>query len=831
MKQVPVLMLALIAAALPSAAQSHETVKDRLAEGVAGLVPGLQRPQQTAKVAATPQVAAPNAATLQISSSVSPAVLHIFDIPSTATPSEGKNPDAPVMFASDGKLYSTTTAGGKNGCGTIFSYDPTTQIYVTLYSLDCNKDGTAPLSGLIQAADGHLYGTTIAFGAFGSEVAGGSLFRYTISSGVFTPIHRFQHGGTPYGDMIDDGHGTLYGTTFADGDFGDGSVWSWNYETNSFKTLYSFTGEQDGAGVTGGLVLASDGLLYGTATYGGTFGWGTAFELNTDGSGFNAFYNFTDFSSALDGSFPSADLVEAQDGNLYGTSCCGGALGRQGAFFRITPNGASSTLTPLAVLGQSVYPSPFVEGGDVDLGRPMIAGDGYMYITPAYGGNNSGGTALQVDTFGNANRIYSFENPYDDFAIGPYGGVVEGQDGNLYGATYSSPFASGILYALNTSLPPAISLTASTSSAYVGVPLTLEWSVNNAFSTNAAVCMARSTDHTFGGNGSIGLRAIAGSEHVTPVGSGSVTYSFTCGGVESATATVHVSRVPTTTTIVSVPATIQQGRTAKISVAVAALAGSNVPDGSASLVIGRQTISTTTLSNGKATFSVPTASIAPGVYRTHVLYSGSNTFFNSYSANSLMDIKVQPTISFIASPATTTQGLDSTFYVLLGNAGAPSPTGTVTFSSPGYTFGSAPVSSGMASFVADFAQIPAGTYVVTATYSGDNYNEPVNATRTVTLTKATTTTRLTGAATINAGSSGSYHVSVARPNLPGIATGKVTLLFGAAAVGLAELSGGAANITVPSSAVTAGTYQVTAQYSGDTSNTPSNSLPITVTVR
>jgi uncharacterized repeat protein (TIGR03803 family) len=828
MKQVPVLVLALIAATLPSVAQSPMTVKEKLAQGVAALVPGSRKLALPANSAAKPQAAATNAPTLQFSGGVTPAVLHTFDVPSS---SDGQGPDAPVIFASDGKLYSTTTAGGKNGCGTIFSFDPATQIYLTLYSLDCNKDGSVPLSGLIQATDGYLYGTTIAFGAPGSAVPGGALFRYNISSGAFTSLYSFQHGGVPYGDMIDDGHGTLYGTTYSDGAFGDGSVWSWNYEKNSFKTLYSFTGEQDGAGVTGGLVLASDGRLYGTAALGGTFGWGTAFELNTNGTGFKAFYNFTDFYSAVDGSAPSADLVEAQDGNLYGTSCCGGALGLQGAFFRITPSGADSTLTPLAILGQSVYPTEFAEGGDVDLGRPMIAGDGYMYLTPAYGGTNPGGTALQMDTFGNANRIYTFENPYDDFAINPYGGVIQGQDGNLYGATYSSGFASGILYELNAGLPPAISLIASTSSAYVGVPLSLAWSANNAFSNNAAVCLARSTDGTFGGNGSVGLRALTGKESVTPVGQGSVTFSFTCGGVQSATTTVQVSKVPTTTTIESAPTTIQQGQQAKVTVTVSAHVGSNLPEGSVSLVVGGQTVSTATLSDGKASFSFPTNIIAPGVYQVHVTYGGSTTFVNSVSANDKLDIKVLPAISFRASPTTTTQGLESTFSVLLGKTGAPSPTGTVTFSAPAYKFGTTTVSSGTATFIANFGQIAAGTYVVTAAYSGDNYNEPVSATLTIKITKATTTTSLTGPATINAGSSGIYKVSVARPNLPGTATGKVTLLFGTATVGSAELSSGEATITVPSSSVTAGTYQITAKYSGDASNTPSVSLPITVKVR
>lgn len=139
--------------------------------------------------------------------------------------------------------------------------------------------------------------------------------------------------------------------------------------------------------------------------------------------------------------------------------------------------------------------------------------------------------------------------------------------------------------------------------------------------------------------------------------------------------------------------------------------------------------------------------------------------------------------------------------------------------------------NGIADFVASLAQISAGTYVVTASYSGDNDNEPVKATQTITVTRAATTASLSGAGTIDAASSETYHVSVSRPNLPGVPTGEVTLLFASVSVGSAQLSGGVANITVPSSAVKAGSYQVFVKYAGDANNTPSNSQIITVIVK
>ncbi len=146
----------------------------------------------------------------------------------------------------------------------------------------------------------------------------------TISRPEFSPrftSSSLRTGSAPYAALIDDGKGALYSTAANGGVNQVGSVWSWNYHTNTFKTLYSFLGTTDGISPAAGLVLASDGNLYGVAGAGGTLQYGTAFVLGTDGSNFQVFHGFT---NGADGGSPG-DLVEYSDGNLYGINNSGGS--------------------------------------------------------------------------------------------------------------------------------------------------------------------------------------------------------------------------------------------------------------------------------------------------------------------------------------------------------------------------------------------------------------------------------------------------------------------------------------------------------------------------
>jgi uncharacterized repeat protein (TIGR03803 family) len=179
--------------------------------------------------------------------------------------------------------------------------------------------------------------------------------------------------------LVQAADGLLYGCTYYGGDIGYGTVYS--LTTNgALTTLVSFDYD-NGAYPYGGLIEASDGLFYGTTYYGGTNGgWGTVFRMTADGT-LTTLYSF----GQADGAYPGAGLVQATDGNLYGTTSEGG-LGGQGTVFRLTTNGVLTTVVWFNGANGANPQSPVIQ-----------ARDGSFYGTAEYGGTNYDGTASTGD--------------------------------------------------------------------------------------------------------------------------------------------------------------------------------------------------------------------------------------------------------------------------------------------------------------------------------------------------------------------------------------------------------------------------------------------------
>ncbi|HVM62240.1 MAG TPA: choice-of-anchor tandem repeat GloVer-containing protein, partial [Verrucomicrobiae bacterium] len=259
---------------------------------------------------------------------------------SFANGTDGANPYAGLVQASDGSFYGTTSGSGSGpgANGTVFRITSSGSL-MTLWLFSGGSDGAAPYGGLIQGIDGNLYGTTSAGGAN----ANGTVYRIT-TSGTFTTLWPFSgasDGATPYGGLVQGVDGNLYGTTTGGGASGNGTVYRISPSGN-LTNLWSFTGGPDGGNPSAGLAWGIDGNLYGTTAGGGANGNGTAFRITPTG----ALTNLCEFQGCLDGAGPYAALVQGSDGNFYGTTYgSGSGPSAYGTVFRVDTNGTLTTLS------------------------------------------------------------------------------------------------------------------------------------------------------------------------------------------------------------------------------------------------------------------------------------------------------------------------------------------------------------------------------------------------------------------------------------------------------------------------------------------------------
>ncbi len=185
---------------------------------------------------------------------------------------DGATPYAGTIFDTAGNLYGTTTAGGASGNGTVFELSPSGSGWTeqVLYNFQGGADGSDPVGGLIFDQSGNLYGAT----ASGGTGGGGTVFELSPSGGGWTHNVIYNFNGTgqcgPWGTLFLQS-GNLYGTTLCDGAHSDGNVWELTSSGNSwtYSSLYDFTGGNDGKQPYGNVIFDTSGNLYGTASTGG----------------------------------------------------------------------------------------------------------------------------------------------------------------------------------------------------------------------------------------------------------------------------------------------------------------------------------------------------------------------------------------------------------------------------------------------------------------------------------------------------------------------------------------------------------------------------------
>jgi uncharacterized repeat protein (TIGR03803 family) len=252
----------------------------------------------------------------------------------------GLNPEAGVALDAKGNLYGTTVNDGAFASGTVFEITAAGKEKVLYSFTGVGGDGAFPYYGsLARDSSGNLYGTTSSGGIYSQSClfGCGTVFKVG-TSGKETVLYRFTGTGgdtaQPFAGVVRDASGDLYGTTLYTG---FGAIYSVD-PTGQEKVLYSFTG-QAGANPYGSLLLDSKGNVYGTASFGGSFSAGIVFKVDPTGTE-TVLYSFT---GGTDGGYPEAGLIRDAKGNLYGTTSSGGSSGA-GTVFKLDPSGTETVL-------------------------------------------------------------------------------------------------------------------------------------------------------------------------------------------------------------------------------------------------------------------------------------------------------------------------------------------------------------------------------------------------------------------------------------------------------------------------------------------------------
>ena len=438
-------------------------------------------------------------------------VLHTFQ-----GGTDGSTPEGPLIQDASGNLYGTTNIGGGSGCnggagcGTAFEISPASGSVAketVLYSFP--EAEAYPDAGFLQDVSGNLYSTTQGEGSGSND--DGTVFElspgspWTLNT-LYTFASSGNSGAGPDAGLVSDPSGNLYGVTqgggvdivagrnYASGTLfklSPGSPWTLTTLYTWFDNYYPLD--------YGALVIDGAGNLYGTTQQGGSYGGGTAFEVTPTGS-LTTLYNFGKLST--DGQQPMAALVFDASGNMYGTTSSAGRYSN-GTVWKLTSTGTETSLYQFTGSG---------DGGQPEAGVVLDAA-GNLYGVTTTGGDpaTAAGTVFKVSPNGTFTNLHTFNGNAEGF--GWSGGVLIGQDGNLYGTTAYGNNAPGygVVWGLPLSTPEyPLTVTISGTGTVTGNMTTYPAGINcpayicsAAYASGSVVTLTAkpSTGYTFSGWG------------------------------------------------------------------------------------------------------------------------------------------------------------------------------------------------------------------------------------------------------------------------------------------------------------------------------------------
>jgi uncharacterized repeat protein (TIGR03803 family) len=362
------------------------------------------------------------------------STLHVF------TPLEGNGSLSSLALGADGNFYGTSYSGCLNpadGCIVRISKAGTVSV---LHNFD-DSGPHRPYAGLFQASDGNFYGTT----NYGGTDDVGTVFEMN-TDGTVTLLHslaKATEGSYPSGTLIEGGDGSLYGVTQVDGVGQHGSVFKIS-KAGVFTVVHSLGGSKDSSGAAWGLVKGADGKLYGVTWGGGTYGGGTVFTVDENDT-FTIVHSFDPSSEYY---YPYAALTLASDGKLYGTTL-DAPVGSPpaNAIFRFDPaSGAVETLHLFTAVGDGSRPySEMIQGDDGLLYGTTYAGGDYGLGTVFRFdiGAMSGGSSSSSSSSSSSGSSSSGGSSGSSSGSGSGGGISSGSSGSGTSGSSSSSSSSG----------------------------------------------------------------------------------------------------------------------------------------------------------------------------------------------------------------------------------------------------------------------------------------------------------------------------------------------------------------------------------------------------
>ncbi|HET7453770.1 MAG TPA: choice-of-anchor tandem repeat GloVer-containing protein [Thermoanaerobaculia bacterium] len=366
------------------------------------------------------------------------------------TGSDSAYQQGPLIVDAGGNLFGTSPYGGRPGQGSVFELPPggngvSLQV---LYEFTGGSDGAQPFGGLVSDPAGNLYGVASAGGTTGN----GTVFELVRSGSVFTfqVLYQFSgdaDGGGPVGTLVIDTGGILYGTTEKGGAGGSGTVFSLSPGESGFvlTTLHAFSSTSSGVNADGAqpgapLLLDELGTLFGTTQLGGPSADGVVFALVPGPSGYR--FSVVHAFDGTDGMTPMAGLIEDRGGDLFGTTSGDPAIARWGTVFELENRRGTYAFHTLHT---------FTDGTDGATPISILtfgpAGD--LFGTASAGGAADAGTIFDLYP---STSDFTFRALYD-FTAGfdgatPASGLVFGPDGRLYGDTvFNGFFGWGTIFA------------------------------------------------------------------------------------------------------------------------------------------------------------------------------------------------------------------------------------------------------------------------------------------------------------------------------------------------------------------------------------------------